>query len=110
MSAAHCTSDIELMEALWKRCARKPAILLVDGEPHQVHRAPDQVLRFVGCPITRVLRTQVGDRYDMNAIVLAYRNKQFTRRELRRFYIAIGYSVSGFLELTENRTVKLALP
>lgn len=79
--------------------------LYVDGEPHRVY-LDRGIVRFCGNPITR--RILDTSPYTLNDVVRDYGRSQHSRN-LRRFYIEIGYSLDGFLELEENAFVHLSL-
>ena len=76
-------------------------VIYVDGEPHRVY-LDDKVVRFCGNPIVR--RILDASPYTLNDAVRDYGHLYSGRRNLRRLYIEIGYSLNGFLELAVNDT------
>lgn len=78
-------------------------MLYVDGEPYRVYLDAHGTMRFYGNPVVR--RILDASAYTLNDVARG----NHSHRDVRRLYIEIGYSVDGFLGLTENAIVHLSL-
>jgi hypothetical protein len=70
----------------------------VTGRPADVVRDPDGVLRFRPNPLVRWLVDEAEVK--MNAMAVAYQNGQFGVAEYAAFVAGLGYSLSGFGDLS----------
>jgi hypothetical protein len=45
----------------------------------------------------------IANNFDLNKIVLAYYDGAFSKKELRKFYRDLGYSVDGYYDAFMNK-------
>lgn len=98
------TTDAQIFDVFLKNPDGR-GTLLVDGEPHEVFVDDDRRLRFRGNPI--VIRL-FGER--PRGFLNEIDGTRYTKAQFREFFILIGYTLSGFLELAVNADVELRLP
>ncbi len=92
--------------------------ITVDGRPYETYIDDSGVQRFRKDSTNILWDRWEGDEYDregrgtedLNALCIAYHDKEFDQRIYMEFNMSLGYSVCGFCDLSSFNDLRLVNP